>query len=505
MITETSPAEHANLKETIAWFALLLSVIAATVLIQVLNDIVVSIAIVIGLALLPVAVLLWLRPKWLVWGVIALIPFHALITLILVGTLRVPTIIPRLFITWKEVVLAAIASYVGLRTLQAGKLPFRIGWLDALIIAYFTIGLLYVMAPSDLANLEVKFRGFKVDAFFFLAYFVARSIVWSRREIRITLALIFSLGALAALTAIVERFVLPANFLLRIGYTNFAVFQGYDLNDRTFFWTPYSLPASFYGWLGGHLVNRAGSFYVSPLGYAFASLLFVSSAYSFFLNAKSHSRKMMFGVLTLLLILGAALSYTRSTLASLFFCLFLLTLWLFRPASRLLLATTLALLLALSMVFLVIPSNSSISYLFGDKSTQAHIRGWMDSFEVMTSQPLGQGLGTAGSVAHTFLKGKGVSNESWYFQIATEMGILAMLLFVGIILYWLALCLRIARHSQDSLIKPFAWGLFGAGVGLTLNGLVLHVWLEPHVALTYWILAGMLYRVWQEQRRECVS
>jgi hypothetical protein len=478
-------------KETIIWLVLLLGLIAVTALLQTLHS-AVGLAIVAGLALLPLAVVLWLHPKWLLWGMIAFVPFHALTVLILVGTLQVPWIIPRLFVAWKEVLLAAIVLYLVLRMLQTGKLPFKVGSLDVLILAFFSLSLIYVMAPSELADLGTKLRGFKVDVFFFLAYFAARSVNWSRRDVKLTVTLLFGLGVLAALVAIAERFLLPGDFLLRIGYSDFAVFQGYDLNDKRFFWSPSHLAASFYGWIGGHLIHRSGSFYISTLGYAFASLLFVSLAYSFFLNAKSRSRKMIFGSLTLLFILGIALSYTRSALASLFFSLFVLTLWLFRPASRLMLVTALALLLALSALFLAIPADSPLDYLFGDMSTKFHIRGWVESFEIMASSPLGRGLGTAGSVSHKFLRDKGVSNESWYFQIATEMGILMMLLFVGIVAYWLASCLRIARRSQDPLIKPFAWGLFGGGVGLSLNGLFLHVWLEPHVALTCWILAGIL-------------
>ncbi len=500
MSTTSSVASFVKQKETIIWLTLLLGLIAATALLQTLHS-AIGLAIVAGLALLPLAIVLWLHPKWLLWGMIAFVPFHALVTLILVGTLQVPWVIPQLFVAWKEVVLVAIASFFALRTLQTGKLTFRIGPLDVLILAFFSLSLIYVLAPSELADLEIKLRGFKVDAFFFVAYFAARSINWSRRDVRITVTLLFGVGILAALVAVVERFVLPGDFLLRIGYSNFAVFQGFDLTDRRFFWSPSSLSASFYGWIGGHLIHRSGSFYISTLGYAFASLLFVSLAYSFFLNAKSPSRKMIFGSLSLLFMLGIALSYTRSALASLFFSLFVLTLWLFRPDSRLLLVTALALLLVLGLLVLAIPSDSPVNYLFGDTSTQAHIGGWVESFEVMASQPLGRGLGTAGSVSHKFLRDKGVSNESWYFQIATEIGILMMLLFVGIVAYWLASCLRIARRSQDPLIKPFAWGLFGAGVGLSLNGLVLHVWLEPHIVLTYWVLVGILIKIWADKEQ----
>ncbi len=480
-----------NRKETIIWLVLLVGLIAITILLQALDS-AIGLAVVAGLALLPAAIFLWLHPKWLLLGTIAFVPLHALVTLILVGALQVPWIIPRLFVAWKEMLLAAIILYFVLRMLHTGQLPFKIGVLDGLILAFFGLSLIYVIAPSELADLEIKLRGFKVDAFFFLAYFAARSVNWSRRDVVFTLKLVFGIGALAALVAIMERFLLRGGFLLTIGYSKFAVFQGYDLNDKTIFWSPASLPASFYGWIGSRLVHRSGSFYISTLGYAFASLLFVSMAYSFFLNAKSRPLRLVFGSLTMVFLLGIALSYTRSALASLSFSLFVLTLWLFRPTSRLILITALALLFALGLLFLVIPSDSPVSYLFGDMSTQAHINGWVKSFEVMSSQPLGQGLGTAGSVAHKFLEDKGVSNESWYFQIATEMGILMMLLFVGGVLYWLALCFQIAQRDQDPLIKSFAWGLFGAGLGLSLNGLFLHVWLEPHVALTYWILAGVL-------------
>ncbi len=493
MSIKTTSLKNIPRTENIIWLTLFVGVIIITAFIQTL-ELYVSLALLGSLVLLPIGIILWLHPKWLLWITLILIPFHALITLILVGTLRVPSIIPRLFITWKEVILVAIVCYIGLKLLQTGKLPFKFGLLDSLILVFFTFSFIYILVPSELANLEVKLRGLKVDIFFFLAYFAARSLSWTRRDVKFTLILLFGTGVLAAIAAIGERFLLPGDFLLRMGYSLFAVFQGFDLTDQRFFFTPNSLPASFYGWIGNYLVQRAGSIYVSPLGYAFASLLFISLAYSFFLNAKSFRYKMLFGSLMLLFLLGIALSYTRSALVCLFFSLFISTLWLFRPASRFVLVMILAVLLMLGLLILFIPSNSPINYLFGDSSTQSHIEGWKNSFEVLINYPFGLGLGTAGSVAQKFLGDKGVSNESWYFQLATEMGIPMMLLFSGIVVYWLAICLRIAQGSQDYLTKSFAWGLFTSGVGFSLNGLVLHVWLEPHIALTYWVLVGILHR-----------
>src|SRR5262249_36609748 len=55
-------------------------------------------------------------------------------------------------------------------------------------------------------------------------------------------------------------------------------------------------------------------------------------------------------------------------------------------------------------------------------STQGHLTGLSTSLALVRAEPFGRGLGTAGQIAQRFAPIEGVTNESWYFQIATEMG-----------------------------------------------------------------------------------
>ena len=118
------------------------------------------------------------------------------------------------------------------------------------------------------------------------------------------------------------------------------------------------------------------------------------------------------------------------------------------------------------------------------KSNDEHVSSLADGTRRLISQPLGAGVGSTGSAS---LYDEDTKNdaiiENWYLLVAHESGWLGLALFGA--LFGLIL-IRLWGHRTG---WP-ALGLFASGVGLALIGLLLPVWADETVALTWWGLAG---------------
>jgi hypothetical protein len=99
------------------------------------------------------------------------------------------------------------------------------------------------------------------------------------------------------------------------------------------------------------------------------------------------------------------------------------------------------------------------------------------------SQPvrllIGSGLGTAGPAVLKY--GNGEISESWYLQLALELGIVGLalwLVFIGFLIN------RLWRSEQIGLML----GL----VGVSLAAIFLHTWADnPAIAITLFMLIGI--------------
>lgn len=97
-------------------------------------------------------------------------------------------------------------------------------------------------------------------------------------------------------------------------------------------------------------------------------------------------------------------------------------------------------------------------------------------------RPIGYGPGTAGIVSISNPKGTQLT-ENYYLQIAYEVGVLGLAVFVGI--YTVILKRLYTIHSDLSLI------VFCSGVGIAVFSLLNHSWSNEALALQWWLLAGL--------------
>lgn len=127
-----------------------------------------------------------------------------------------------------------------------------------------------------------------------------------------------------------------------------------------------------------------------------------------------------------------------------------------------------------------------------DKSTvledpnQLRIRFWKESVRDLARNPMGHGPGTAGLASIRNDKQGVTLNENYYLQMAHELGILGLLIFLTILgtVGW--------RLSGLSVSDTLALGLFASFIGLALTNFLVHIWANEAVAYTWWGLAGLV-------------
>ena len=120
------------------------------------------------------------------------------------------------------------------------------------------------------------------------------------------------------------------------------------------------------------------------------------------------------------------------------------------------------------------------------QSQSQHIYAIKDSIaEIIDrkSQPVklifGSGLGTAGPAVIKY--GDGFVSESWYLQLALELGILGLGLWIALIV---TLIVRMWREHQEGLML----GL----IGVSIAAIFLHTWADnPALATTLFLLIGV--------------
>lgn len=118
------------------------------------------------------------------------------------------------------------------------------------------------------------------------------------------------------------------------------------------------------------------------------------------------------------------------------------------------------------------------------KSNDEHLRSLQAGWHRLVTQPFGHGIGSTGSASlYDANPRNDVIIENYYFFVAHEVGWLGAALFIGLFGY---VMVQLWRQKSDWR----ALGVFASGIGLALIGLLLPVWADDTVALTWWALAG---------------
>lgn len=391
---------------------------------------------------------------------------------------------------WKEAILAALVVRVVYDLLFTPGRSHKVRAMDFLVLLFVGVSAAYVIFPGPLdVDLFTRLQGFRLDATFMAAYWAGRGLHIHRRQLRLILMSIVPGSVLVGLVAI-WQFVMPgiANQVFDfLGYVDFTQYQG--ATGDPFAVRARDLP-------GAAQLPRASSLALSDLALAFHQLVLVAMAAALFSVSRRAAARVAAGAFLALMAGTMVLTLTRSAIASAAGCVLGAAV-----VSRSLFRHLLLVVLGGAVVAVILVSGyirlSTVEALvnFQDASSQQHGQQMAKSVEAIKQDPLGRGLGTAGLVGQTQLKsGESLTNESWYLQLGTEMGLAGTASYVLVVTAITGLTLWSFFRVRDYWLRVLTLTVAGAGASLLIAGNFLHAWENTPVSMVFWLFAGLATR-----------
>jgi hypothetical protein len=412
--------------------------------------------------------------SWIAGLIIVLLPFHAFLTVWLSSLFGHYTLL-RL---WKEFLLVPLAAgsiYYLLRD-KGLRDRFLGSWLIRLILIYFLVLAAGAAVPLMTGDVSAKaaWYGLLVDSrflVFFLAVFVLAA--ESDRLERSWRKLLLAPAVLVAAFAVLQYLVLPYDFLKHFGYGDATISPYETINHNI-----------------NHIRVASTLRGANPLG---AYLILPISTLAVYLLKEKRQRldKVVLGGGMLL---ALVFSFSRSAwigavLAVAVICWQLLS----GTKSRRIILYGIAVVTAAAVVLtLALHDNHAFQETFlhtetasasPESSNYGHRAAMERAVKDIFHHPFGGGAGTAGpqSVYNNNLPRIA---ENYYLQIGQETGLIGLVLFVAITVLMM---LELYRRRTG----PMALALFASLAGISLVGLLSHVWADDTLAYIWWGLAAI--------------
>lgn len=348
------------------------------------------------------------------------------------------------------------------------------------ITGYFTITLLLAFVLKTDTDAEILAIVYNLRFLVFFLYARLLLAGFGKQVITTSLKIVGAVGFIVALIAVLQYTVIPDDFLRHFGYQKDpGVLPVFYIDNKIGYERVMSTIRD---------PNSLGSYLIITFA-MFTALL---------LRAKKQSRLILLGLSS---ITGLALLLTFSRSAWIGAFLSLVTVILLSKSAREYInkqkkiLSTLALVLivgALSTVFLL-RNDSAFQNIFfhADEKTvledpnQKRARYLEESINEIISKPVGHGPGTAGLPSIRNEKQGTVLNENYYTQIAYEVGLVGLGLFLIILsVVFLRFWPNRFEYYNSFLIASF--------IGLAFTNLLVHIWSNEAVAYTWWGLAGLV-------------
>lgn len=410
--------------------------------------------------------------SWIIAAILVLLPFHAFFTTWLgsnFGHLDVWRI-------WKELIIVGISPIAIWLAWQDRDIKkwLKTSWLPRLILLY---ALLFIFSGvwavrtnevngnaliySLLANL--RFLGF-----FMICLVVAAKSEFLRKHLH---KIILLPAAIVILFGLLQRFILPYDFLRHFGYGPDTI-PAYQTIDNKIEYRRIQSTLRGANPLGAYLVLIIPILVIGLRKQLWLRWLGILSAVTVFFY--SYSRSAWLGA-------GATIG--------------LLTYWLIKNKKlrqAVLVGATIGVLLAAGAIILFrnnyVVQNTVFHTATDSTSPDSSNEDRLDALQVATeeviSEPLGRGPGTAGTASFRNNHAPRIA-ENYFLQIGQEVGWLGILLFAAInVLVVAELWGRRRDHWALLLIAIFT--------GLTLINLLSHAWADDTLGLLWWGVAGIV-------------
>lgn len=424
---------------------------------------------------------------FITWG----LTFHILAIAVLFGLFRLPENTVRSIAAWKEIfavivvvaTIVRVASGAGPRT---GVLPT-----DLLAGGWITLALLFAITENTVWRNNVPplaaLFGLRDAAFFVLFYFVGRGTPEVGNDTRVLKRAFVLLGIVSAI-AVLEQFLVTPQMLVAMGVASYV---------NNFLGTPmatanniYGLPDNYWSLMGGHLVRRSGSVFLSSQGFATPFLVLLPAATMWLWGrAKSPTRlqRVVYGIIWL----GLILSFTRSVILICALQLIITLIYFRRPTGAALAAgVCLAALLTVMALSPTIANFVFETITWQSASSTSHMKDWTNGVIAFFQQPWGWGLGTTDQAAERAGLAP-ITADNMFLKYAVEMGALGLAIVLASLVAFASAGVRLMKSARTDAQRAMGATVALATLGIAADGMTAVVFNNPIVAYLFFWFAGV--------------
>lgn len=402
---------------------------------------------------------------------IILIPFHAAFVTIVGSQIGQSKLYLQ---SWKEIIILLI---VGLSFLVYLKDRKKIKYDLVNILVVMILGFSIIVSYFAKTNTTVFLVGVKTNLLVLSLYLAVQTFshYFSTNQIK---KLVIFPALVVGLIAILQPYI-PINFLSNIGYNSTSIIPAQFVENFG------SNAIRVFSTLGGP--NQLGAYLIIPLGFCLGFAL--------------KKRQWYWWLGYVLFSICLYMTFSRSAwLGAIVTTVVMVVITLPKKIQIILVALVFSIII-FAMLFI---NQKNICTLVSNKFTQSLLHGDCSSGKVggsdlirlkslrngistATNKPLGYGIGSAGPAS--FYSQTPQITENWYLQLAIEIGVFGLLLylvFFAISIYNLYRCSQSNLHSA-----VFCNVLLGCLAGVLTTGLFLHSLADSTLAILMFSLLGL--------------
>lgn len=392
-------------------------------------------------------------------------PFHAALVTILGAQLPYKLLLQ----SWKEllsIVVVGLSCIIYFRD----RTSFHFDIINYLVVAIIVLSLLISLIFQP--NTTGLLAGIKTNLVVLALFLAVQPIANYFTTIKIK-KLILIPALLVAIIAIFQPVLFTADFLIQLGY-------GVDSIEPNQFIEASQSSLRVFSTLGGP--NQLGTYLIIPFA--------ISLAFAY------KTKKLWYFLLALLFVAACYMTYSRSAWIGLAVTFMTVTILQLKVRLQIIFAI-LALFVTLIGGYVLTTTNYCNvpivkSFIHGDcyrgevgGSDAMRLRAMNEGISQSLSHPFGQGLGSSGPAS--FYAPEPKIFESWYLQIAVEIGLLGLLLYLS---FFILLAVEFYRTKQKDL-RPMSQALIATILGVAVASLFLHSLADSTLGIILFILLGM--------------
>ncbi|MEO7041063.1 MAG: O-antigen ligase family protein [Gemmatimonadaceae bacterium] len=422
----------------------------------------------------------------LTWG----LTFHILAIALLFGYFRMSENTVRAIAAWKETFAALVLLATIVRMLRGTGTRTAVVATDLLAAGWIGLAVVFVLTENILWRNNIStvgaFLGLRDAAFFVLFYFVGRGTPEIGEDDRMLKRAFIVLAVVSAVAVLEQIFVTP-RMLVAMGVASYVnTFLGTPLSTSG---NSFGLPDNYWSLMGGHLVRRSGSVFLSSQGFATPFLVLLPAA-TMWLWGRAKSPTFWQRAWYCVIWAGLLASFTRAVILICALQLLLALIYLKRPTGAALIAAII--LTALVGVMAVSPGIANFVFetiTWQSGSSTSHLKDWTNGITAFFEQPWGYGLGTTDQTAQRVGLSP-ITADNMYLKYAVEMGVLGLLAIVGTLAAFTVSSVRLIQRGTTTAQRALGVTVALATVGIALDGMTAVVFNNPIVAYLFFWFAG---------------